>query len=220
MRTHLASLTIVLASAAMALGQTIPGGVVGGVPIGVGVGGGYGWGHASTAAEGAARGYADVVRSQGMANLANSAAAINYEDARKSYLDNRLKATQTYFEMRRYNTEARRAEKAPPLSPEGYVRLARQQAPAQLSTSQLDPLTGSITWVMPLRRPEYGQLRAAVEKLFHDRAGGYADPLAIDAAIDAFDAQLKTDLAKFAANDYLAAKNFLSSLKFAARALV
>ena len=45
-----------------------------------------GWGgpsyHASTAAEGAARGMADVVRSAGAANLLNSEAAKNYEDAR------------------------------------------------------------------------------------------------------------------------------------------
>ena len=79
---------------------------------------GQDWGysyHASTAEEGIQRGYADVVRSQGMANLLNSQAATQYEEARKSYIENRMQATQTYFEMRRYNTEARKAERSTPL---------------------------------------------------------------------------------------------------------
>jgi hypothetical protein len=65
--------------------------------------GGYSY-HASTAEEGIQRGFADVVRSQGMANLYNAQAATEVEKARSAYLDNQYKATQTYFEMRRYNT--------------------------------------------------------------------------------------------------------------------
>jgi hypothetical protein len=207
-KSQLGSLTIVLVSAAAAAAQYPPG-------YGYGYGGG-GYGHASTLEEGIQRGYADVVRSTGMANLLNSQAAQGFETARSQYLDNRMKATQTYFEMRRYNTEARRADRPSPLSQEGYVRLARQQAPAQLSTSQLDPLTGTITWTMTLRKPEYAALRAPIEKLFHERASGYADASAIDKAIDTFETQLKADLPMFAPNDYLAGKNFLASLKYAA----
>ena len=59
--------------------------------------------HASTAAEGAARGMADVVRSAGAANLMNSEAAINIEDARSKYIDNRMQATNTYFQMKTVN---------------------------------------------------------------------------------------------------------------------
>jgi hypothetical protein len=179
---------------------------------------GPGWGyHSSTAAEGMQRGYADVVRSYGMNNLLNSEAAKNWEDARKSYLENRNRATQTYFEMRRYNTEARRAERASPLSMEGYVRLAQQQAPARLSTSQLDPLTGAIDWPAPLQKPEYAAFRSRLEKLFRDRASGFADNAEIGKAAEEFLARLQEDLPKFAANDYLAARSFLTSLNFATR---
>src|SRR5262245_26341410 len=93
------------------------------------------WGgdyHSSTLEEGMQRGHADVVRSYGMANLLNSQAAQNYEQARKDYLDNRLKATQTYFEMRRYHDEAVKAQRSTPLSHEQYVRLAREDAPVSL----------------------------------------------------------------------------------------
>ena len=218
MSARILTVVIVLVIASAAAAQYTPGGV----PIGAYGSGGYGWGgHSSTYAEGVQRGYADMLRSQGMANLLNSEASKNYEDARKKYMENRMQATQTYFEMRRYNTEARRAEKASPLSMEGYVRLARQQAPAQLSTSQLDPLTGTINWPAQLRQPEYAALRASVEKLFHDRAAGVADPTAIAKACEAFQDQLKADISKFpGANEYTAAKNFLSSLSYVSRSPV
>ena len=88
-------------------------------PVSAQWGGGWGGGyHSSTLEEGVQRGYADVVRSRGMANLMNSEAAINLQEADKKYLENRLTATQTYFEMRRYNQEARRAERSTPLSSE------------------------------------------------------------------------------------------------------
>ena len=60
-------------------------------------GGGYfGGSHASTAAEGQLRGMGDLVRSQGQANLSNSAAAINYSVARKNEIENRNQWTHTY----------------------------------------------------------------------------------------------------------------------------
>jgi hypothetical protein len=185
--------------------------------------GGGGWGggyHSSTLEEGIQRGYADVVRSRGMANLMNSEAAINLQEADKKYLENRLTATQTYFEMRRYNQEARRAERSSPLSNEQYVRLARQQAPGRLSVSQLDPFTGKITWPAGLRRPEYDKLRGEIDSLFLAHATG--TDLAVDeitALTDALLAELKANLSTFRQTDYIAARNFVTSLAFEARQL-
>ena len=175
--------------------------------------------YSSTYEEGVQRGYADIVRSQGMANLMNSQAAKEYEEARRSYLDNRLKATQTYFEMRRVNQEARAREKTSPLSYEQYVRIARQEAPDALGISQLDPLTGAIRWPLPLRKAEYDAHRLQLEKLFQERSVGYVQAGAIEVACEKFANQLKTDLMKFTPNDYLVAKKFLDSLAYASRAL-
>ncbi len=75
--------------------------------------GGYpGYSGASTAAESAAHGVSDVVQAAGAANLMNSEAAKNYEAARSQYIDNRLKGTKTYFEMKQYNKDYRDANKA------------------------------------------------------------------------------------------------------------
>ena len=178
------------------------------------------WGngyHSSTLEEGVQHGFADVVRSQGMANLYNAQAASQAQQARSAYLDNQYKATQTYFEMRRYNTEARKAERSPPLSTEQYVRMARVEAPQMLTNTQLDPLTGSIAWPAPLAIPEYAMYRAQIEKLFADRYSGYSSYGAVQQACQAFLDQLKADIMKFQANDYVGAKKFLDSLIYAAR---
>lgn len=177
----------------------------------------YGGYHSSTAEEGIQRGYADVVRSYGMANLLNSQAATQYEMARRAYIENRLKATQTYFEMRRYNEEARRAMRSPPLTMEQYVRLAREQAPDPLTATQLDPLTGTISWPAPLRAAEYEPLRQRLERLFQDRASGYVTYGEIQEAANQFLEQLQLDIEKFSPNDYVAVRKFIDSLAWAAR---
>ena len=113
-----------------------------------GYGRGYGGGgyHASTAAEGFQRGMADVIRSTGAANMMNSEAMINVETARQQYISNRLYGTQTYFEMRRLNKEARAAEAGPRPTQQDVIRYAQERAPNRLSTSEVDPLTGNIAW--------------------------------------------------------------------------
>jgi hypothetical protein len=184
------------------------------VPSGVFAQWGY---HSSTLEEGIQHGFADVVRSQGMANLYNAQAASQFEQARSQYIDNQYKASQTYFEMRRYNTEARRAERSAPLSTEQYVRMARADAPQVLTNTQLDTLTGAIAWPVTLAGPEYARFRAPIEKMFADRYSGYSSFGQIQQAVQAFADQLKTDIMKFQANDYVAAKKFLESLTYAAR---
>jgi hypothetical protein len=176
----------------------------------------WGWGpsyHASTVEEGVQRGFADVVRSQGAANLMNSMALGNVEDARKKYIENRLQASQTYFDMRRINAESRRSERSMPLSNEAYVKLARQQAPDRLSVSQLDPLTGTITWPVPLRREQYKAHRAELERLFKERASGVDDNYdAIRSEAKKFLDQLRADTSKFQPNDFIQGRRFLESL--------
>src|SRR5262245_1452923 len=128
MRTSALTLLVLLAGGSVASAQFGYGGWGGGYG-----GWGGGWGGGAPVEGSIQHGFADVVRSQGMANVMNSVAAGNFEDARKKYMENRMQATQTYFDMRRYNQEARKAERGTPLSTEQYVRLARQQAPDRLS---------------------------------------------------------------------------------------
>ena len=151
-------------------------------------------GGASTYEEGVQRGFADVVRSDGLRRLATSEAMKNVEDARRAYIDNRLKATQTYYDMKRMNNDYRASQRSQPLSFEGYVRLARAQAPDRLSVSQLDPFTGNIAWPAILRDPRYAQDRLLIETLYLLNI-------------------LQADIDLYVQNDYLAAKKFVESLR-------
>src|SRR5437762_406960 len=74
-------------------------------------GGGSIHAYSSTAAEGAAYGMAEMTRAQGQYNMMTAQAAVTGQQAYSAALDNKLKATQTYFEMRRINQEATAAER-------------------------------------------------------------------------------------------------------------
>ena len=131
--------------------------------------------HASTLEEGAARGMADVVRSAGAANLMNSEAAINIETARSQYIDNRMQATSTYFQMKALNKQARYGNKKQ-FDPQQAIRLTKEGLPDRLSAQKLDPLTGKIRWPIGLTMEEMAADRKKMEVLFASRAeNGYLD---------------------------------------------
>ncbi len=138
---------------------------------------GGGYSHASTYEEGVARGLADVIRSSGAANLMHSEASKNYQDAYKKYLDNRLQATNTYFQMRQANKQYRQAERGQPVTQQQLIRYAKQKLPDRLSASDLDPLTGDLSWPLLLRSQQFDLDRQQMQALFSQRANqGYLEP--------------------------------------------
>ncbi len=177
---------------------------------------------ASTPAESYARGLSDMTRSAGQANLMNSEAAINYEDARSKELDNRLKTTDTYFEMRRVNKEARDAERRPPPSSEVAFRRAQEVTPPELSATQLDRVTGSIEWPRLLMQDRYARTRDELDLLFEQRSAeggsiGMDTYQEILSACNRLKAELKKNIRDYLPNDYVAASKFIDSLSFEAR---
>ncbi|MBX3412134.1 MAG: hypothetical protein KF708_05395 [Pirellulales bacterium] len=185
----------------------------------------YGGWHASTAAEGYQRGMADLVRSQGMANLFDSMAVQNLEAARSQELDNRLKATQTYFEMRQMNHSYLAAERAArntrspgaePFRNTPKVRLERPGA------ADLDPVTGSIDWPLSLQTQDYAQYRQELDTLFSQRAqnSGHVDPQiyeAISATADGLLQALLANIRNMRPQDYTDAKSFVENLQYEGR---
>ena len=188
--------------------------------------GGYGYGgfrgyHSSTAYESYQRGYADVVRAAGEYNLNTAHAASITEDAISKRLDNRLKATHTYFQMREANRQYRREQETPALSSEQLYRIAAEQAPETLAASDLDPLTGAIAWPPILQRDEFADARTTLNGLFQLRANeGNASSYVIEIQQVAQQAlaQLKANIRSYPAPEYLAGKRFLESLAYSARA--
>lgn len=178
--------------------------------------------HASTPAEGAYRGMADLVRSAGASNLMNSVAAQNLTAARSAELDNRVKYTDTYFQMRQMNKYYRDAERGPPPTNEDLFRRAAAAAPARLTSSELDPLTGSIQWPIVLQDDVYRASRDEIEDLFAHRAEagggiGARTHREIQQAVDKLLEDLRTRISEYAPSDYLAARTFLDSLRHETR---
>jgi len=176
-----------------------------------------GGGYASTAGQAAAYGLSDVIRSEGYANLQNSEAAKNWEDAKTKEIDNRQKWTNTYFDMRRTNKEARQAESGPAVTRDQAIRFAAAAAPPQLTSAQLDPVTGHIEYPLLLTDADYNAYRSDLDKLFADRAasGGslqFEEFEKIRGTVSKFIDALKTNVSRYPGGDYGRARTFLDSL--------
>jgi len=133
-----------------------------------GGGGGNNYYHSSTAAEGAMRGTADVMRAAGDANMSNAAAQNLYQDAYSKELDNRKKATNTYYENKAawqshqdQDTKLRQARVA---------AYQTRMAPERTGPSQLDPITGTIHWSKVLSASIFDSQREKIEEFFTQRA--------------------------------------------------
>jgi len=163
-------------------------------------------------------GFADVVRSSGEYNLMTSEAMMNVEDARKKYIDNRVYGTEKYFEMRDINRRARAAERGPRPTMEDAIRYANIRKPNRLSPSELDPLSGDITWPAALQQEQYRESRDELDKIYAERSeAGYlsADQLArVDSLTKSLLAQLKDNLRSYPPQLYTQAKSFLQSLAY------
>ncbi len=158
-----------------------------------------------------------MVRSVGDANLRNSLAARNYEEARSRNLDNRLKYAETYFAKRRANEDYKESMRKPVTS-EQLFRMRQSQKPKRLATTQLDPVTGRIDWPVLLQKEDFDQQRAELEKLFAARAShdhiSLDDYTKIQQAYEKMQEQLSEIIKDVPPQDYVRAKSFLKSLAY------
>jgi len=177
-------------------------------------------GGASTAAGSAMNGMASVISARGDAALSASAAAVNLTQADKQYIQNRQAATNAYFEMRATNRAARAAEAAPALSYEQLVKMAHDGVPKPLDNSQLNPVTGALNWPGPLQDPAFADKRSQLDQLMDEQARygtiRYSDQMKVKQIVNSMFKDLKSQIASIPQADYIAAKNFLNSLLYAA----
>ena len=174
---------------------------------------------ASTPAESYGRGMSDMIRAAGAANLLNSEAARNYEEARSRYLENRLQATDTYFQMRSRNRAYREDERRPRPTSEELFRLAKARAPDRLSPSELDPISGEIVWPAALRDPRFAATQQRLERMFaywaeHSRQLTVNQMAELQATIDQLTEELMLVVEVVPANTYAEARRFLASLAY------
>jgi hypothetical protein len=188
-------------------------------------GGGWGFnrgGYASTAQQGAAYGMSEVLRAEGTKNVLDSQAAKNWQEAKTLDIQNKLRWTETYFEMRKVNKEARAAEAGPPVTQEQAIRMAKMAAPARLGSTRLDPVTGNIAYPMILTQDVYKPYRDKLDTLFAERAasGGsirYEQFQDIQLTVSQFIEALTKRVNDYPAGDFGSARTFLDSLAHESR---
>ncbi|MFM8633510.1 MAG: hypothetical protein ACKOEX_01660 [Planctomycetia bacterium] len=182
--------------------------------------GGFGYsrgGYASTATQAAEYGMSEMMRAQGYMNLQNSEAAKNWEETKTLDIQNRMRWTETYFEMRKTNREARAAEEGPPVTHDQAIRMAKMAAPPRLVSTQLDPVTGHIDYPVVLRDDIFAPYRDELDRLFAQRAssGGsmrFEEYQEIQTTVGKFVDALKEHVNKYPAGEYGRARTFLNSL--------
>ena len=173
-----------------------------------------------TVAGSAMNGMANVISAKGDYNLSTSAAAVNMTQAQKNEIQNRQQWTNTFFEMRATNRQARAAERGPRLTMEQLVTISRQGVPKVLNASQFDSVSGKLVWPSALQQDSFADQRSEVEAIFAtwSRYGGldYADQTKIRQTVDAMFDELKSQIQTIPPQDYVACRRFLQSLNYTA----
>ncbi len=182
----------------------------------------YGGYAGATVAGAYLRGLADVIRSVGERNLANSAAAVNWSTARQHEIENYRLWVVTYLETRDINREHREAAaKRERGNPANFTRYAQIEAPKPLSNLQLDSATGQLRWPTLLTSADFARKRAILEKIFAARAYrgvlGAEDYLLAVRTIDEMTSELKSFVASVPPQAYMDSRTFLRSLAYEAR---
>ena len=183
-----------------------------------GGGGGWGWGGGGggTVAGNAMQGMSSVINAAGNYNLSTSAAAINMTQAEKQSIQNWAQFTDTYFDLRARNRQEQAAARGKPVSEEYMHRWAQAGAPKPLSTQQLDPVSGEITWPDVLQDGKFSRQRDVLQTAMTERSklGTLTTPdrQKAKAAAQAMLDQLGAMIQDLAPEDYMSAKKFIQSL--------
>lgn len=170
--------------------------------------------HASTWEEGVMRGAADVLRGAGEMHYNNSLAAINVQEAYSRFLDNRLQAASTYFDLRKLNREARAEERGQRASAEKLAEFANVRAPDRLAATSLDATTNRLIWPRGLEDPNFAEERATIDRLMTTRTSVGPESQDIQRLAESMTEKLRTQIHTMKPSDYLAAKRFLTSLNY------
>ena len=101
---------------------------------------------------------------------------------------------------------------------EQIVTYAKMQRPRTLSSLEVDPVTGDITWPLLLADPIYSEYTRLLQDYFRQRADdgrvtNQEQITTVRATIDEFKSELKANVANYPAGDYGQARNFLDSLQ-------
>ncbi len=185
-----------------------------------GVGGGMGSNlgyHASTVAEGEGNAMSSVTRSRGQYQLDQSQARINRAQARTLEIQNRVDLAKSYFEARSINKKARFGDYSEKRKA-NLARYGQEGLPTRLTSSELDPVTGQITWPIALEAPTFAPYTKPIDEAFVERAKtkarfSYDTYQQVTKECKNLDTKLRSQSNTINAQDWTQAKSFVDRLR-------
>jgi hypothetical protein len=182
----------------------------------------WGWDTAGTTPAGSyLQGLAAVVRAQGDYNLSTSAAAVNLTTATRQAIQNQKDYVEAYFAIRAFNRQARDAENARDRQlTQEWLRFHPSVKPKRLTSSELDPVSGSINWPILLQSDELAKRRQAIQQAFIERHHfgmmGYNNYRTVQQITNDLIAELLDKIRETAPSEYIQAKKFIEALIYEA----
>lgn len=165
-------------------------------------------------------GAAQVIRAEGEYNALTTQGMINFETARSRYIENSAKWSQFYSKMREANESYRRQKiEQNRHSPEVLAQAAASDVPRSLSSDEIDPVTGRITWPVLLMDDQYAAVRADLEHLFELHAWTTRTPetsAKIHEGTRQMMEMLRDNIENVPAGEYVAARKFIEALDYSA----
>jgi hypothetical protein len=182
---------------------------------------GYGGDRATTPIQGIDYGIARIIRDEGVYNLLTSQAALDLSEVQRREILNWRLWTETYFELRKLNHEARAAERGRHPTEADFIRYAQMGKPRRLTPSELDAVTGQLTWPVLLQTPEFAPFRGEVQRAFAQRAAtgvmSGEESFRVRQVGEMMLGLLRQQIQDVPAVDFIAARRFVESLMFEAR---
>lgn len=169
------------------------------------------WGGATVAGS-YANGMGNLIRAQGAYNEMTAQAAQSAQAAYSMALDNRLKSQQAYYELQRVNRAEAAAKKQ--RDSEIWARNVPPPKRPRLKPSQLDPVTGEITWDPLLMDPAFESYRNKLQAIFTQRAKdptsvSYFQVSQITGPMRDF---LDTKITEYPTNTFFSARHFIDAV--------
>jgi hypothetical protein len=193
----------------------------GGGSWGPGYGYGYGYGQpiATTPAQSYAYGLSDLTRARSQSNLTNAEALSTLSDVRAKEIQNSVDYTNAFFDKRRINEQYKEEHRSPRATNEQLIRYARDGMPDRASGTQIDSITGELSWPIVLQAPEFDSYRKELDSLYEQRAATGSvmsrDPyLKTRETCDEFLSALNAQIKDLEPNDYIEGKKFIEMLLY------
>ena len=181
--------------------------------------------HSSTFGEGMQRGYASVLRGAGELAYMDSLAAINYQEAFKKALENRVAYTKAAMDIKAMRAEYRERYAPRPFVGEARKRAIEYYLPKKLTATQFNSDTSEIVWPHILRQAEFAPLCNEINQVFKSRTfensgDGSPTQLTIDKLTKSLAALLRENINSMSAEQYIYASEFIRSLNLEGKSVV